>query len=171
MAMYQTFSKRQRPRNGDQRDYRYNELPESLRVQVIHIWIDAIGKSRYLDIYGLDLAAGNDEAWDLIHKAMCRELGVFTLSDSNLDPFAKCSHFLMTASADRALDLIDLSFKWIDNVARYLKDHERQRLGITQKADSAIHELNARLMEHGLGYLFIDGQILRLDSKKSRDFA
>ena len=53
---------------------------------------------------------------------------------------------------ERVLDAIELSFRYIHNSK-------------TQVADDAIAELNARFREHGVGFQFNGGQIVRVDSE------
>ena len=44
MAIYNLFSKRQKTLKGDMPDiYTYDDLPKALRVQIVHIWHDALG--------------------------------------------------------------------------------------------------------------------------------
>ncbi len=47
MRIYETYSKRLKKRKqaGQPDVYQYDELPQPLRVQIIHIWDDAIGRS------------------------------------------------------------------------------------------------------------------------------
>lgn len=44
MAIFDLFSKRQKSLRGDVPDvYVYDNLPDALRVQIVHIWTDALG--------------------------------------------------------------------------------------------------------------------------------
>lgn len=53
---------------------------------------------------------------------------------------------------ERVLDAVELSFRYINN-------------GKNQLADDAIAELNVRFREHGVGFQFLDGRIVRVDSE------
>ncbi len=56
-----------------------------------------------------------------------------------------------------------MSFRFIDGPARewqYVNPHDA-----SEKADDAIEELNYRFREHGIGYQFSNGQIIRMDSE------
>jgi hypothetical protein len=45
MTVFDLFSKRQKKLRGDALDvYIYDNIPQPLRVQIIHIWHDALGK-------------------------------------------------------------------------------------------------------------------------------
>ena len=66
-------------------------------------------------------------------------------------------------NVERVLDVIELSFHVIDRHARthgYLGKRDP-----SGDADRAIEELNLRFKEHGVGYYFTDGQIVRIDSE------
>ena len=54
MAIFELFSKRQKALRGDIPDvYTYDDLPNALRVQIVHIWSDALGSDKdYYDNYG-----------------------------------------------------------------------------------------------------------------------
>ena len=54
--------------------------------------------------------------------------------------------FLKEENFEKALDALELSFRYID-------------------CDDAIKELNRRFKEHGVGYQFTNGQIVRIDSE------
>jgi hypothetical protein len=78
MGTINIWSKRKN--NKPQTSLQY-EIPQQLRVQIIHIWQSSIGPyvppifqqgvgDRYLA----------NEAWDFIHSALCREYGIFSLT-------------------------------------------------------------------------------------------
>jgi hypothetical protein len=165
MAIFDTFSKRQKALRGDLPDvYTYDKIPNPLRVQVIHIWRDALGNEKqYRDEH---LRAR--EGYTYIVETLCREYGLFVLpgqQDFNnarnhrveLETF-----LLQEQNPERVLDAIELSFKWIDRMTRRL-DYLRKK-DYDEAADDAIAELNARFREHGVGYEF-DNEIIRVDSQ------
>ena len=62
-----------------------------------------------------------------------------------------------------ALDAVELSFRVIDHSTRswsYLNRNNASKI-----ADDAISELNGRFKEHGIGFQFIDGEMIRVDSE------
>ncbi len=70
---------------------------------------------------------------------------------------------LQEKNVERVLDVIEMSFFRIDCFTRdyvYLNDSFA-----SDHADRAIEELNARFKEHGVGYRYTDGQIVRIDSE------
>jgi hypothetical protein len=158
MKVFDIFSKRQRRLRDEMPDvYVYDDIPEPLRVQVVHIWIDAIGKP--------GPSSRRHSVYSVIHQQLCREYGVFSLASdvSQADPLRLLSHYLLTCKdLERVLDLIELSFVVIDTVIRSDSDLQRDA---TISPDHAIRELNHRFREHGVGYQYESGQIVRVDSK------
>jgi len=61
------------------------------------------------------------------------------------------------------LDAVELSFRIIDKVTRnhgYLG-----RPNSSELADGAIQELNARFKEHSIGFQYVAGNVIRVDSE------
>jgi hypothetical protein len=164
MSVFEIFSKRRRELRGELPDvYTYDEIPQRLRVQIIHIWHDTIGTDRdYFNDY-----SGTRGVCEAIVEILCREYGVFTLIDPRgreRNYLSELRDFLLQeGDPERVLDAIELSFKFIDTVTRewdYLK-----RSNSSEQADDAVQELNARFRENGVGYQFDGGKIIRVDSE------
>lgn len=72
MAIFELFSKRQKKLRGEVPDvYQYEDIPQQLRVQIVHIIQDTIGRDKY--------GESARSSYEFIHKALCKEYGVFTL--------------------------------------------------------------------------------------------
>jgi hypothetical protein len=158
MGIIDIFSKRSKSNNNS--IFKYNEIPKALRVQIVHIWRDSIGvyNTGYYDY------SPSNEIWDFLHKGLCKEYGVFALSQKGKNSIENCLLFLQDeSSVEKVLDIIELSFRLIDTRVREMR-WKWQEMGITQNPDQAISELNQRFREHGIGYQFINGQIVRVDS-------
>jgi hypothetical protein len=82
MAIIDLFSKRKaRIAKADQADiFQYEVLPERFRVQVVHIWRDAIGNPQRHAV---------QTRWEEIEKLIAREKGLFLLGKDFHD--APCS--------------------------------------------------------------------------------
>lgn len=164
MPIFETFSKRKqkRDRQGKPDVYRYDDLPEPFRVQVIHIWKDTIGPYRIVGSWNIE--PDSNKVWQTIHDTLARELGVFQLGKRTVDltPFEQCHEYLVTEDAKNALDLIEIAFVVIDTRVRRLSLGEDNR---SLDPDSAIDELNYRFREHSIGYQFVDGQLMKVDSQ------
>ncbi|MGD0127867.1 MAG: hypothetical protein ABSF46_21085 [Terriglobia bacterium] len=157
------FSKRKRRlENAEKRDvYQYDTLPQAFRGQVAHIWRDAIGP------YAIDrdLRANSNAFWQLMKETLCREKGIFSLSSRVSNVAEQCLDYLMSADTEGALDIIELSLRVIDRHVREMHPYMRKDAKITQDPDSAIEELNRRFLEHAIGYQYMNGIIIRLDSQ------
>lgn len=163
MAVFNIFSKRQKKLRGEVPDiFVYDRLHESLRVQIVHIIRDAFGIDK--GVYGHQ--SRPQAAYKFIHETLCREYGVFTLGKGFRESDQECvlNHLLQTPDVEKAMDVIELSFKYID---RIIKENLREYVYDTEihiNPDDAISELNERFKEHGVGYQFESCEIIRVDS-------
>jgi hypothetical protein len=166
MAVYETFSKRlEKQQKAGQPDVlQYEHLPDAFRVQVIHILGDAIGQWRYESDLGEEPVP--NQWWQLIQSQMAREFGVFRLSTKGTGPQEECRFLIQEATIGHVLDLIEFAFLVIDDDVRSFVDrYGHPESPANQSPDDAIAELNQRFLEHGIGYAFIDGQLVRKDSE------
>ena len=166
MPVADLYSYRKRVAEGETPDvFVYDTLPEALRVQIIQIWRDAIGPFYVYSEYSMRDVKENNMAWEFIHDTVAREYGVFKLADGpKIDH--RCETYLLDiASMDAALDLIEVSFRYIDRVARRYDHHDRTKRGIKVTASDAIEELNERFRRAGVGYRFEESSIFRIDSE------
>jgi len=167
MAVFDLFSKRQKRLRGEVPDvYQYDDIPSSLRVQIAYIIKDALGDS------------GNQEtveSFQWIHNILCREYGKLSLSNNSslrhrdsssiyINYIEEVINFILTTNdPEQILDITELSFRLIDEAYR---DYQvRRRLQSKIHPDEAIEELNARFMEHRVGYQYESGEIIRVDSQ------
>lgn len=163
MAIFDLFSKRQKKLRGDVPDvYVYDALPETLSTQIIHIWLDTLGRSNQ------DYNGEVEKAYSFIVNTLCREYGLFKLPGARdyggRDYIEELANFLLLEqNIERTLDAVELSFRVIDRATRNWNYLRRQNAD--EIADLAIDELNGRLREHGVGFQFIDGEIIRIDSE------
>ena len=160
MGIFNLFSKRQKKIRGEVPDtYQYENINDNFRVQIVHI---------VKDTFGIDHDYGNkhaSKAYHEIHKILCKEYGVFTLKEHEENDFARIyNYFLSIQDYEKALDIIELSFKYINKVVRNgLYQRDTYQLNITP--DDAINELNERFREHGIGYQFESNELIRIDSQ------
>lgn len=163
MAIIDLFSKRQKQLRGDVPDiYQYDKIPQPFRIQIVHMWLEYIGNVPQYPY------ANVGAAYDLLVRTLRKEYGVFSLVSTDnfkipnsLEEFTKS--FMAEKNYEKCLDYIELSFKFINNTTRTY-----HYMGVTdayQKADEAIAELNGRFKEHGIGYQFINNEIIRIDSE------
>jgi AbiJ N-terminal domain 4 len=161
--IHDLYSRRKsRIENANQPEvYQYEKLPIEFRRQVVLIWDDAAPPSKYPVL------------WSEIHNRLIRYRGEFSLpmkfrpceqeySESN-----ECRNFLLQEdSIDGVIDLVELSFKFIDkDVRKDILDKELDLEALNMmNPDEAIEELNLRFFEHAIGFQYNNGQIIRVDS-------
>jgi hypothetical protein len=183
MSILELFSKRKRKqeRAGQPVVYQYDEIPKEFRNQVWHIWKNTIGTN--LDEYEGRLTR---KVWYAIHDTMSRELGLLALGTEG-NPMDNCFQFLLRGDTKQVLDIIEVSFHFIE---RYFggykgrpKDmeadtgpsrpaspdagvvHGMGRPDLPSRSDMAIEELNQCFLENDLGYQYQNGRIIRIDSE------
>lgn len=159
MRVFDLFSKRQKRARGDVPDvYVYDDLPQRLRVQIVHIISDAFGEDGYS-------SSDAREAYEFVKQTLCREFGVFELvKHPQSDQQSVFHFFLQEESVERALDVVELCFRYIQFVIpkdRSYQANTRRKI----KPAEAVAELNERFKERGVGYQFESGEIIRVDSK------
>ena len=156
------FSNIQRKIRGEVLDvYRYDELPDDLRVQIVQIWMATLGESEWY--------VGNppSDVYLQIAKVLRHENGVFQLPSKDLyplNPLAEIAHyFLELEDIEKALDVVQVVFATMGVYRRDLLNRG-QRAG-TYSASTAIENLNFRFRQHGVGYQFDHPNIFRVDSE------
>ena len=163
MAIFDIFSKRQNRLRGEVPDiYTYDNLPQPLRVQIVHIIRDAFGTDKGIYNHHDRPKA----AFKFIHETICREYGVFTLGKGHRESDEECvlNHLLQTPEVEKAMDVVELCFKYIDRIINKNLREYTYNTDINIKPEDAIIELNDRFKEHGIGYQFESSEIIRVDS-------
>jgi len=165
MAIVDLFHKRQKKLRGEYPDvYQYDELPDKLKVQMVHLWDETI-KADYSG-GGWNPSSLNREHLKKCYKSLCKEIGVFKLNEEDSDNeiyityFESISnYFLSEDNTEQALSVIELMMQTISSFAR------EYRYKVSINVDESINELNQRFREHGVGYQYENGQIIRVDSE------
>ncbi|MBC7820237.1 MAG: hypothetical protein IAG10_25415 [Planctomycetaceae bacterium] len=155
MAIVDLFSHRQRRLRGDDPDvFVYDQIPDPLRIQLVQILEAAIGDER---------SDESQEIYSRLHALLCREYGVFSLT-KNREGWAGISGYLLQSpNAEHVIDIAELSLQAIDN--RIRAERDAYCFPDTTTPDDAIAEVNHRFRQHGIGYEYIGGEIIRIDSK------
>jgi hypothetical protein len=162
--IYETYSERHRAQSQSADVYQYEEVPQKLRVQVQQILADAIGPHYPLHGYVMHTPDHNPETWEFIKKTLCREFGVHSLAAGPTEG-QQVINFLGACSVNEFVDAVELCTRVIDRVIRALDDYDRRSRGITDEPDDALKEINHRFRKSGLGFQFVEGQALRVDSE------
>ena len=149
------FFKRAKKERGELPDiYQYDELPEKLKIQIVHIWKGSIGDD-YSNIYD---SSDNIEYYKNVYNILCKELGVFQLGVGGTYFEKIVDYFLKDDDVEISLSIIELMMWCID---AYLESN------YYRKADfqKVIDELNERFKENGIGYQYENKKIIRIDSQ------
>ena len=161
MSVFDTFKKREQRKRGEMPDvYTYDKLSPQLRVQIIHLIKEGIGD---------DIADGiSSRIYTEISRIMHNELGVFELNKyACFGPLEEIKTFIVEEQdVEWCLSMVEISLRCIDNIIR--KDwyvFSNKAVGILKKPDDVINCLNIRFREAGVGYQYVSGQIIRVDSE------
>ena len=138
--------------------YVYDEISQKLRIQITHIWDDILSESEYHEERNLEF-----ENYSEIINVLYREYGVYKLANKNNDKDDLLVFFLKEQNVDKILDVIELSFIIIDTKRSI--DYYHYNKDSIEKINKSIEELNHRFKEHGVGYQYENGQIIRTDSQ------
>jgi hypothetical protein len=157
MAIFKLFSTRQKEAKGEIPEiFTYNVLPHSLRVQIIHILNDVVGEDS--TGYG-----SNDYCFTFIRDILLKEHALFELVKYPENPRQEViNYFLQLKDDDRVLDIVDLAFATV----QIIKDNYEFRRNSSPKINTidAVEELNQRFKQHGIGYQFESGTLIRIDT-------
>jgi hypothetical protein len=158
MSIFELYSKRQKKLRGEVSDvYQYEEIPQSLKVQVVHMARDTIGQENRNNLE-------SNKIYEDIHTILCKEYGVFSLKEYEVSNYSAIyDFFLKEKDHEKCLDIIEITFKVIDKVIR--QDVYKLNRITNQSPDDAINELNSRFKEAGVGYQFESGELIRVDSQ------
>ena len=188
---YEIFSKRQQRIQGETPDtYQCESIPQKLRVQILYIWEKVWEKAYYNNFDELQVSQLAYDAYTSIETTLCEEYGVLDLDggdDPNEDGYGcyrVVRNFLLeTEDTDKVIDVIEVSFRYIDQVIRakfrvstadvldkvFGASHpETSHDGIPP--DEAIDLLNRRFSENSVEYQYESGQnesgqIVKVDSQ------
>ena len=137
---------------------------------------------------GIHFSDGSAKVYAFIHETLCREYGIFTLYDEEADcDFDAVVNFLLQAEeTEKAIDVIELFFQHTNQPNPYDKQSPLKSLEVPPSNEggkkhyqemvlymikkhnqyqSAVNELNHRFCEHGVGYQYESGQVIRVDSR------
>ena len=187
---YEIFSKRQQRMQAENPDTFQDEtISRPLRVQIFYIWEKVWGEAYYNDYGHLKGSQLAIEAYRSIKDTLCEEYGVLDLDEGD-DFYGEGedtywvvrSFFFGTKDTNKAIDVIELSFRYIDQVIRDKvygpnenEDEFDETFGTRRRdishngipPDEAIDQLNRRFREHSVSYQYESGLIVKVDSQDS----
>lgn len=157
---YEPYFIRQRrvAQQGQPTIYQYDVIPPPLRVRIVRILENVIGKEEAIYRSGSD---DPTKVWNFLWGRVAYHLGI----DSSESQGHKRFHWLITKdqarSTDEVLTVIEVAFRLIHN----LPDHYSEQFGCYLTTEEGVTELNTQFQRHGLGYAFEEGLIVRVDSQ------
>lgn len=156
MAIFKTFSQRKREAEkaakGDPDPFAYNTIPSALRNQIAMILREALGPA------GFQVNASH---WRNMEQTLKKAHGLLTLG-TNGDVQTRYLAFMLTADDELCIDAIEVAFIQVARLS-ILNPGQRVLLGMAISPESAITELNERFLQHGIGYEFLNGQLVQRD--------
>jgi HEPN domain-containing protein len=163
MGIFDTFSRRKRRDSGLLHDpLQYTDVPQKLRVQVVHILQAALGN--YADSHYSNSSA--NWHWEKIHEIACKEFGKFSLtSNRDANPQADVLNFSLNCNTEEWLDIMSIALPWLEVINQSIPEYKRSEYDITQSASDAVAEINARMREQGFGYAYENRVLMRVDSQ------
>jgi hypothetical protein len=163
MPSFELFSKRQKRIRGEVPDVLvYDVLPRPLRVQIFNVFIEQIGPQDECETeYGPQEVRN---LYEFIVAKLRDEHGLHSLTSTNYQSaFRELKAFIETGTdVERVLDAVELACRTIDKITRSF-DY-RRRPESSESGDAALKKINRRFREHGVGFQFESGEIIRIDS-------
>jgi len=167
MPIHDIYSNREeRLRKGSQDIYTYDELPKKLRVQIVHILNDVIGKDKEVGRYWAE------DGFKHIHDILKREYGVFYIS--NAKDASDRGHILTAilddSDVNKVLSIVEESLRYAEEyiVPTYEDDYihlrYRNNVDYNLSLSEAVDDLNKRFKESTVGYQYEGSNIIRIDS-------
>lgn len=167
MSLFDIYSKQ---KNGYPNSYQYNIVPKKVRTQIYHIWNDFFNQQYFEGQFKSDF-------YFTINKILCREEGVKSLhfnsmfiTDSN--PEYQVEHYfdnLQDTDVDKILNVVHVVFTVIELTPDYFKEQTRLHINFNYSATEAIDDLNNRFKENGIGYQYLQRNIVRIDNDLLHD--
>ena len=189
MPVTDIYSKRQKQHRGEVIDvYQYTDFPEALRVKIVYIMKDAFeiikcdGRANkvYEEVYKTYCREHGRRQLDTSSNP-------YTKLAVKEDTYSKAvEDIILTAETDHVLDVFELFFQHTNQPNPYDKQSPLKSLEVPPSNEigkktyhemvlymikkhsqykNAVNELNQRFREHGVGYQYESGQIIRVDSQ------
>ncbi|MBX7488850.1 hypothetical protein K3177_10025 [Qipengyuania sp. GH25] len=165
MAIFRLYSKRlhDAAKSGVADVYRYDKIPEPVRVQVKQIALDGLGRVGSRGD-GFNHGKNENDVWVELERIYLRERGLESISKGDFAG-SRLLAFMRDCSVVEWLDLLELICFGIKVMGDSSRLSDRHNWQINGAPDEAIDEINYRLREGGVGYQIEDGRVIRVDSE------
>lgn len=156
MPVHDVFSKRERRRAATTIDvYKYDELPRTLRVQLVNVLRSVIGPP--------ENSLAEERIYDPVHDAISHEIGTFTLAEGRNKATKLLKFVLESSNVEHILDVLEMALRAAE--VQSAGSSYRIYADVTTTPAAAVAEINFRFKENGIGYQYEGGQIVRVDSQ------
>ena len=136
--------------------YEYENFPSEFRNQVFFIISD------FINLFKENNHLSPERIYDNIYGVFIRQKGIKSLTRKNYTVDTQIELYMSESDSKDFIDFIDFVFTYIDKCLRKQSfNGNGLNYGENKKADESIEELNYRFRQYGLGYEFIDGQIIK----------
>lgn len=169
--MFNLYSKQQKALKSRRVRFRHDIFPEALRNQVLTIFEKIFGRGTLFSPEDIP-----SKIYSKTSKILCHEYGIDSLLAPNDNHAIAAAiivggdvfRFFRLGSVDQCLDVIQVTL----TVGKKILEAEPiTSPGDRMSIEEGIAELNARFKEHGVGYRYDDGNILKLSSEFTFQYA
>jgi hypothetical protein len=148
---------------GAPEPYQHGDVPDPLRTRIRYLLDDAFPHEGITDRV---THSGFAEYWFAIHDTWCRAVGSRSHATSGREAATACKNWLDVLPTGEFLDLLELVMRFIDRGVRHdFEENELAKANIHIPPDEAIATLNRLFQEHGVGFRYVEGEIVRVDSE------
>ena len=135
--------------------YKYDDLPEQLRLQIIYAWREVIIDSPAAFMFGK-----SDAFYSTAERLLLEEFGMPCLTGrSRIAEEEVCNFFLETRDIKKCLKVIEIVFACFGRFSNGGVLLNYTDFGVMPRVYNAVEKVNARFKEHAVGYEFRDGRI------------
>jgi hypothetical protein len=169
MSTYEPYHVRlkQDARDGTPEVFGYDEIPRATAEQICQILersIDGFGQKSRRSYAYTDGRVTPYDVWKTIYETVAFEIGF-----SNTEPTEGYKRGLFIRIKDgwpkeERLSAMEIAFRTIESAENFIESYRGEH-GAGLKANEAIGQLNIRLRRGDVGYAFVDGKIIRVDSE------
>lgn len=166
MPVFDLYSKQQKALKKRPKRLRHDVFPEPLRTQVWSILYRVIGYA------SLASETPGSAIYPEVERILLHEYALSRLPNGNeqgiadlLNLHKPIERFFRIATVEQCLDVVQVmlvvAMEYFDRHRDLPRPLDRSRISVAE----AIAEINARFKEHGLGFQFHDGHILKITSE------
>jgi AbiJ N-terminal domain 4 len=160
--IFETFAYRLAGRAGEPDVYTYDRAPDHLRHQICMALHEGIGSFHVYRGHEINSVAAANHAWSEIDRICRKEIESYLRFPVGADLSSRYLNYLMKVDdIDDFLSAVEIGCL---TLTLYF-DKNPQARGAVQDAEDALREINQRFEQHGVGFQFENGHIIRVDSK------